>query len=179
MLKALFKLLDAISNPVTVVILLALSVSLFITAGVQRATISSKNATINRMELAEAQARADAAEAQRLVGVQYRAIESRFQAQKEEAEKRDAEDRKMREARFAVVVAERDRLRQQVDTYSRGPADPAQDSIAACRHRAETLGELFGQCTERYTAVAKEADDRAAEVVKLLNAWPREEDPAQ
>lgn len=42
----------------------------------------------------------------------------------------------------------------------------------AIRQRADTLGELFAECTARYTGVAEKALRHANDVRMMIEAWP-------
>lgn len=63
-----------------------------------------------------------------------------------------------------------DRLRQQLaDNAKRIPEAPP----AAATGYAAALGELFGECTERYSTVAGQAQQHVESILKLQEAWPQ------
>lgn len=43
----------------------------------------------------------------------------------------------------------------------------------ACRQRADTVAELFGQCAEAYRGMAEKADRHASDARTLSEGWPR------
>lgn len=64
---------------------------------------------------------------------------------------------------------QRDSLRKQLSDAEQRLADaPA----AAVREYAATANQLLGQCSSRYTAVAKLADGHAADAATCRAAWP-------
>lgn len=67
--------------------------------------------------------------------------------------------------------------RNAVDSLQRELADIQRSlptlAAEACRERADTLAELFGQCTARYGEVAEKADRHASDVKTLSDAWPK------
>lgn len=181
MIAALWKFLDKISNPVTLLALLVTSAALIALGVVQQIQLASRDSTIAdlRVEVEKARAdhqaaRADASEAARLVGAQYRSVEIRYQTQKEEAEARSAQQLAASEARNRVIAAERNRLLDKIAAFTRGPAEPAQDSLAACRVRAETCGVLLGKADQRTERDARELEELNREKRLLLDAWPRD-----
>lgn len=46
-------------------------------------------------------------------------------------------------------------------------------SADACRERADTIAELFGQCSEHYRSLAEAADRIESERQELIDAWPK------
>lgn len=53
-------------------------------------------------------------------------------------------------------------------------AKPTGDAtIAAITERADTLGELFGQCGQALTDLGRKADGHALDVITLRDAWPK------
>lgn len=182
LLAGLWKALDAITSPVTVLVLLALSAAL-LAGGVERhwrlqaerGAHAATRTELLQARAAFAEARADASEKARLVGAQYRAIEARMQLDKETAEARHAERVKAAETRAAVLARDNRELRQLADGYARGAggaAGSAADSVAACHQRAAELGQLFADADRVAGEMAAAADRHADEVRLLLEAWP-------
>lgn len=69
-----------------------------------------------------------------------------------------------------AVRSERDRLRDQLSATS---LQLPQATDEAVRQYAAALTPVFGQCTERLEAVAREADGHASDSMKLQEAWPQ------
>ena len=155
-----------------------LAVAFLVTAGVQTVRLSFVERALERVRLelgaargAYEAARADAEEKARLVGVQYRAQEARFQRDKETAEANHAARLKAAEARAAVLARDNLQLRQLAEAVARGPAPGgAPDSLAACRDDAARLGQLFGEADAAAGELAAAADRHADEVRLLLEA---------
>lgn len=159
-------------NPIQTA-LAAAALAFFVAAGVQSWRLDRAQEA-NKVQAAEyALSIAAAAESARLVGAQYRALESAYQSRKEQAEATHAKETAVLQARLSAVVVERNRLRDQIADYARGPTDPADDSIAAARDRAEALGVLLGQADERAERDAKELETLNAEKRLLLDSWPK------
>lgn len=99
-----------------------------------------------------------------------RAEEQEHYARLQESE-RQAREREL-EQRAAVqrALAESRGLR---DDLSRVRASLPALTDAAVRERANTLGGLLGDCSERYQSMAEKAQRHAADVTRLLGAWPR------
>lgn len=91
----------------------------------------------------------------------------------EDAEAKHAQEIAIRDARIAALLADRNRLRNEIAAYASGPADPAADTLAAARERAEALGVLLGQADERAERDARELETLNAEKRLLLEAWPK------
>lgn len=79
---------------------------------------------------------------------------------------------KRRQARIAAVVADGQRLRQQVAQFAAacggGEADSPATAIQHCRDRAATLGVLYGEADEQAEAFAGAAEQHADEVRTLM-----------
>ena len=67
----------------------------------------------------------------------------------------------------SVVVG---RLRNQLTNLSNGLSTA---SITACRARAATLADVFGQCTERLVEMGKAADGQYIDAVSCRGEWPK------
>lgn len=80
----------------------------------------------------------------------------------------NASDRALRS-----LIAERDRLRNDINQFAAGPSDPAADSIAACRADAATLGDVLADALQREEDVTAAAETHAASTRSLLNSWPK------
>lgn len=70
----------------------------------------------------------------------------------------------------AAVRVERDRLRDQITTNATGLSTA---TLASTRAYAAALTTVFGECTERLEAVAKDADGHALDSKTFINAWPK------
>lgn len=119
------------------------------------------------------------------VGYQRRAAEDQVTINKaliEAAKKTQELQTKLSEADNARTKAEQTLLntvsanraivgsmRKQLDAYN---ADLSHQSPSALIARIDTLSDVFGECTSRYTEVAAKADGHAADAVMLQRAWP-------
>lgn len=107
---------------------------------------------------------------------EWRAKElSWLQATREAESKRYEENQ--RNAATAADLArtrlERNGLRDQLRAYATGPADPAADSIAACRERAATAGRFVETGLPVQEELAGRAESCAADLRAVLRSWPR------
>ena len=49
----------------------------------------------------------------------------------------------------------------------------SEESAAACRQHADTVGRLLGQCEAAYRGMAETAQGHVGDVTLLLEAWPK------
>lgn len=135
----------------------------------------------NSARLDTAEVRAELAQQQRDAAVAFAVALAKLRSQEatwrsivENATRALLAERKAREQTQAAFVAartERDGLLQQVAAYARG--DPATDTLAACRDRADALGEVFGEALRDAEDCQAAAETEAANVRTLLSTWPR------
>ena len=71
-----------------------------------------------------------------------------------------------------AVATDRDGLRARLSDVARGPTDPANDSLAACRDRAEGYGEVLGRALRADQECRIEAENLAIGIRTLQTAWP-------
>lgn len=133
--------------------------------------ISDRGARIESAKAELAQVRQQHAEQDAARQHKARELEAQYQQRTDEAAHALEEQRRAHARTAAGLRAERDRLRDQIAAYAAGGADP--DSLASCRHRADTLGDLLDQALRAAEDRTRDAEDRAAEVRTLLEAWPR------
>jgi hypothetical protein len=94
-----------------------------------------------------------------------------LQATKERAE-RDLQSEKARnERRLADARATSDLVRDTIAEFARGQQS-GDDTAASISERAAELGRLLGESVQLQTELAGAAEDHAASVRALLNAWP-------
>lgn len=94
-----------------------------------------------------------------------------LQATKERAE-RDLQTERARNARrLADAAATSDLVRDQLAEFARGQQS-GDDTAAAASERAAELGRLLGESVQLQAELAGAAEDHAASVRALLNAWP-------
>lgn len=94
-----------------------------------------------------------------------------LQATKERAE-RDLQSEKARnERRLADAMATSDLVRQQLADFARGDGAD-QDSAAACRSDASSLGDVLAVALSAHGVCSGHAEAEAANARSLLNAWP-------
>lgn len=145
----------------------------FVASGIQTWRLSSEKAAHAETRLQWQIEKADA-ERQFSDMVQvYREREQKLISDKQTAEANSAKRIEALQAALVSVSADRDRLRDEIATYSAGPADPSADSLAAARHRAETLGVLLAAADERAERDARELEALNEEKRLLLEAWPK------
>jgi len=97
---------------------------------------------------------------------QERALNRKLETARNEATKRDQAIARTAAAAGLAVVG----LRDELDAYRHSlPGDPASPSD----QRAATLGELFGDCADRYRGVAEKAIRHASDVKTLSEGWPK------
>ena len=114
-----------------------------------------KTAQAEAVNVATREARAT--ESRRYQGVQDAQAAAQARAQ---AARRDAD----------AARSELDRLRNDIGA-SRGGVPG--ESSAACTLRADTGGELLGQCAAAYSELAAVADRHASDARTLIEAWPK------
>ena len=107
--------------------------------------------------------------------------EAAQRAEKERLEKQYDEQIKnaiaVRDEKLQQVQADADNaraaassMRQQLAT---GRSRIAQAAPAAVADYAHALTDILGECTDRYTALARTADGHAADAAALMQAWPK------
>lgn len=81
------------------------------------------------------------------------------------------------EQRRAALAADIDDLHRQLERVRNDRnamrALVAELSTEAARHVADTCLEVHGECTDRYSALAKEAGIVVSECQTLIDAWPK------
>lgn len=75
--------------------------------------------------------------------------------------------------RLAGVVAERDRLRDQLSDYASGGVKASDDTVEACRERAATLGRVLDGMVQGYARCTGAAEENASGV-RTLQQWSDE-----
>jgi hypothetical protein len=83
---------------------------------------------------------------------------------------RTREQEQARNRRTADLLrTERDGLRNAISNYAAGSAD---DSVAACRERAATIGALLDDALRTSETCAGGAESHTGDVRALLRGWP-------
>lgn len=122
-----------------------------------------------------AQERAEAATAARQQEASYRAREQAWSNAVQETY-RALETERQRAVRFAADLRaarlDADSLRGDIARFASG-GGPADDSLAACRDRAEALGLLAGEALRSSEACAADGEAESAKLRAVLSAWPR------
>lgn len=95
---------------------------------------------------------------------------ARFQKEKDDAIQAAAKREQDIKTTAAAATATVASLREQI--ASTGARMPAAD-LATARITAATLGQLFGDCAQRYTGLAEKADRHASDVKTLIESWPK------
>lgn len=106
-----------------------------------------------------------------------RAVEETNRLRRQGADDEQERERAATRAALAAVAADRDRLRQQLAAAATGGVQAADDSVAACRDRAEALGGVLADALRAHAECTAEAEDLAAGVRALRAAWPVNEPP--
>jgi septal ring factor EnvC (AmiA/AmiB activator) len=161
-------------------LLAAGAIAFLVAAGVQSVRLGYAQRTVAQLEAKVAQLRADydaerskAAAERAAMLEEYRSKEAAWSAEKEKANAEYQRNLQAERARAAALARDNQQLRQLAEAYARGPAAPADDSVAACRQRAAALGELFAEADREAGDMAQSADRHADEVRLCLAAWPR------
>ena len=98
-----------------------------------------------------------------------RAQEAAWQAKQKHEQEKTNDQLRARDAAYAALSRTTDSLRNAAANYGNGLAT---DTIAACRARAATLVDLFGQCSEALRDMAKAADGQFIDAISCRNQWP-------
>ena len=77
------------------------------------------------------------------------------------------------DAAMRGLIADRDRLRNDIGQFAAGAGGAGQDSLAACRADAATLGDVLADALRREEDATAAAETHAASTRSLLNAWPK------
>lgn len=96
--------------------------------------------------------------------------ERALQSKVDEAEKKGAEREKIHRVERAVLESRVIGLRDDLATFR---ARLPKVSGAACVEAADTVAELFGECTDRYSKLAEAADGHANDALTCQEAWPK------
>ena len=93
----------------------------------------------------------------------------KWQKEKDDAIDQAQQRAKSQAANAAAARRERDSLRNTIATASLRLPDATH---AACAEYAATAGGLLGQCAAAYQELAEKADQHAASVKLMQDAWP-------
>lgn len=156
--------------PLAKIAAVALAASL-VGVGVQTVRLARAQAALARAEAGHAQAVAAAELAARRQAEAYRFLEGELVRERERIDRERTQERRAQEARAAALRADRDGLRGDIADYAAGRA-AAEDSLAACRERAATLGQLVEQGLRVQDELAAGAESAGADVRALLG-WAR------
>ena len=99
-----------------------------------------------------------------------KAHEQAWQSQQLKQREKTNELLTARDTAYAALSRTTDRLRIAAANYGNGLSA---DTIAACRARAATLADVFGQCTERLVEMGKAADGQYIDAVSCRGEWPK------
>jgi hypothetical protein len=101
-----------------------------------------------------------------------RAVEEQWRLARQGADHERERERAANAARVAAVAADRDRLRDELASAASGGVVEADDSLSACRDRADAFGRVLGEALRASAACAADAEDLATGVRTLQRAWP-------
>lgn len=79
---------------------------------------------------------------------------------------------------LSAAVARADRMREQLAAAATGGVPEAQDSVAACRARADAFGRVLEEALRAHRTCELDAEDLAGGVRALQAGWPREQPDA-
>lgn len=99
-----------------------------------------------------------------------KAQEKAWQAQQLKEREKTSELLNARDTAYSALSTTVASLRKQSANYGNGLST---DTISACRTRAATLAEVFGECTERLVEMGKAADGQYIDAISCQNQWPR------
>ena len=98
-----------------------------------------------------------------------RAQEAAWQAKQKHEQEKTNDQLRARDAAYAALSRTTDSLRNAAANYGNGLAT---DTIAACRARAATIADVFGECTVALRDMAKAADGQYIDALSCRNQWP-------
>ena len=99
-----------------------------------------------------------------------RAQEVAWQAKQKQEQEKTNEQLLARDAAYAALSRTTDSLRNAATNYGNGLAT---DTIAACRARAATIADVFGECTVALRDMAKAADGQYIDALSCRSQWPQ------
>jgi len=76
---------------------------------------------------------------------------------------------------LAAAVARTDRMRNQLAAVATGGRTEAEDTVAACRARADALGVVLETALRAHRVCELDAEDLASGLRAMQAAWPRDE----
>lgn len=117
---------------------------------------------------------ADAAVAKAEADARTASLEEQWRAQRQGADRAQETERARTRAALAAVSADRDRLRVELASVASGGVEAGADSVPACRDRADALGRVLGEALQAHAQCTADAEDLAAGVRALREAWPRD-----
>ena len=98
-----------------------------------------------------------------------RAQEAAWQAKQKSEQEKTNDAINKRDADYAALARANDGLRNAAVNFSNGLPG---DTLSACRARAATLADVFGECTGILRSVAKAADGQFIDAVSCRESWP-------
>lgn len=116
---------------------------------------------------------ANAERAAREQETRYRQLERNYIEGKERADARLRQEQASHRRIADAFRAAHDGLRGDIAAFAAG-SRRTEDSLAACRDDAATLGELLGGSLRAEEELAGAAEEHAASTRALLDAWPRQ-----
>ena len=99
-----------------------------------------------------------------------RAQEMAWQAKQKQEQEKTNDQLLARDAAYAALSRTTDSLRNAATNYGNGLPD---DTLSACRARAATLADVFGECAERLVEMGKSADGQFIDAVSCRGEWPK------
>jgi len=98
-----------------------------------------------------------------------KAHEQAWQSQQLKQREKTNELLTARDTAYADLSRTTDSLRNAATNFGNGLST---DTLAACRARAATLADVFGECAERLVEMGKAADGQFIDAVSCRGEWP-------
>lgn len=131
------------------------------------AKVAVAEAQVAKVEKARADEKAAAEKVVRETTEAYRVREQQLQGERDAIEAKRLQEREANARRAAADRRAAAGLRNEIDAYARG-RDAAEDTLAACRDRAATLGNLLDDGLRVQDELAEGAESHAADLRSML-----------
>lgn len=165
-------IISTVTRPWGLYAALALSAALFACVLVLADKLNHAEVALLKLQGQVATERADAEHGALVLTQGYRDLEAAMTTVIRKAEHDLQNERSTNQRTAAGFRTELDQLRVAAADYAAGGSAAADDTGAACRDRAASLGNLLVDGLQTQVELARAAEDHAAGVRSLLRAWP-------